>query len=97
MDVEYWRARDLQPCLGYSQWRRFENAIQKAIESCKQSGNNPEHHFAGAGKPILGGKGAIQIVDDYHLSLFACYLIAHNCWYQVFTATHFAMSYIRNI
>lgn len=76
--VEYWSARDLQPCLGYSQWRRFENAIQKAIESCKQSGNDPSHHFAGAGNPIIGGKGAMQVVEDYHLSRFACYLIAQN-------------------
>lgn len=52
--IEYWSARDLQPYLGYSQWRRFENAIEKAIESCKQSGNNPSHHFAGAGKVIPG-------------------------------------------
>lgn len=76
--VEYWSARDLQSCLGYTQWRRFENAIQKAIESCRQSGNNPEHHFAGAGKPIPGGKGSSQMVNDYHLSRFACYLIAQN-------------------
>ncbi len=32
-----------------------------------------EHHFAGAGKPITGGKGAVQVVDDYQLSRFACY------------------------
>ncbi len=76
--MEYWSARDLQPCLGYSQWRRFENAIKKAMESCKQSGNNPDDHFAGAGKPIPGGKGSSQVVDDYHLSRFACYLIAQN-------------------
>lgn len=31
--VEYRSARDLQLCLGYSQWRFFENAINKAIES----------------------------------------------------------------
>src|SRR3990172_1168393 len=76
--AEYWSARDLQPLLGYSQWRRFENAIKRAIESCKQSGNDPQHHFAGAGKPIKGGKGAIQTVEDCHLSRFACYLIAQN-------------------
>lgn len=76
--IEYWRARDLQPSLGYSQWRRFENAIQKAIESCKQSGNDPSHHFAGAGNPITNGRGRMQVVDDYHLSRFACYLIAQN-------------------
>ena len=62
--VEYWSARDLMSCLGYSQWRRFENAIQKAIESCRQSGNNPEHHFAGAGKLIIKGKGASQELNN---------------------------------
>lgn len=76
--VEYWSARDLQPCLGYTQWRRFENAIKKAIESCKQSKNDPNHHFASAGKQIEFGKGAMQMVEDYHLSRFACYLIAQN-------------------
>ena len=77
-DAEYWSARELQPLLGYKQWRRFEDAIKRAMLSCQQSGNNPEYHFAGAGKPIKGGKGAVQTVDDYHLSRFACYLIAQN-------------------
>ena len=76
--AEYWSARALQSMLGYSQWRRFEQAIERAITSCKESGNPPEHHFAGAGKPITGGKGAVQVVDDYQLSRFACYLIAQN-------------------
>jgi DNA-damage-inducible protein D len=75
---EYWSARELQPLLGYTQWRRFENAIKKAVTSCEQSGNDPGHHFAGAGKPIAGGKGAVQIVPDFQLSRFACYLIAQN-------------------
>ena len=47
-DAEYWSARDLQPLLGYSQWRSFEKAVQKAIASCGQSGNDPDHHFAHA-------------------------------------------------
>ncbi len=76
--AEYWSARDLQPLLGYSQWRRFENAINKAVQSCEASGNKKDYHFASAGKPIVGGKGAVQIADDYHLSRFACYLIAQN-------------------
>ena len=50
--AEYWSARDLQPLLGYSQWRRFEQAIERAMTSCEQSGNNPAHHFAGAGKMV---------------------------------------------
>ncbi len=76
--VEYWSARDLQPCLGYSNWRDFKNATKKAIKSCEQSGNKPDHHFAGARKQIEFGKGATQMVEDYHLSRFACYLIAQN-------------------
>lgn len=76
--AEYWSARDLQLLLGYSQWRRFEQAIKRAASSCQQSGNKPDYHFAGAGKPITGGKGAIQVVEDFHLSRFACYLIAQN-------------------
>ena len=76
--AEYWSARDLQSLLGYSQWRRFEQAIERALSSCRESGTPPEHHFAGAGKPIPGGKGAVQVVNDFHLSRFACYLIAQN-------------------
>ena len=52
--AEYWSARDLQPLLGYGQWRRFEDAIKRAITSCKQSGNEPDHRFADAGKVMKG-------------------------------------------
>ncbi len=76
--AEFWSARDLQPLLGYVQWRRFEDAIKRAMISFEQSGNKPDYHFANVGKPIIGGKGAVQTVDDYHLSRFACYLIAQN-------------------
>ncbi|MFA7239185.1 MAG: DNA damage-inducible protein D [Sulfuricellaceae bacterium] len=77
-EAEYWSARDLQSLLGYGQWRRFEDAVKRAITSCEQSGNKPDYHFADAGKPITGGKGAVQVVNDYQLSRFACYLIAQN-------------------
>ena len=76
--AEYWSARDLQPLLGYTQWRRFEQAIERAMTSCETSGNNPAYHFAGAGKMIELGKGGQREVDDYQLSRFACYLIAQN-------------------
>jgi DNA-damage-inducible protein D len=76
--AEYWSARDLQPVLGYNHWRSFENALQKAITSCQQSGNAPDHHFARARKMIILGKGGERDVPDYHLSRFACYLIAQN-------------------
>jgi DNA-damage-inducible protein D len=76
--AEYWSAHDIQPLLGYTQWRRFEDAVKRAITSCKQSGNESKYHFAGAGKMIDVGKGGIREVPDYHLSRFACYLIAQN-------------------
>lgn len=76
--AEYWSARDLQPLLGYNQWRNFEKAIAKAITSCQQSGNEPDDHFARARKMITLGKGGQRDVDDYSLSRFACYLIAQN-------------------
>jgi len=76
--AEYWSARDLQPLLGYSQWRRFEQAIERAKSSCQASGNPPGNHFAGAGKMVDLGSGSARSIDDYHLSRFACYLIAQN-------------------
>ncbi|MDX9972042.1 MAG: DNA damage-inducible protein D [FCB group bacterium] len=76
--AEYWSARDLQPLLGYSQWRRFEEAVQRAITSCQQSGNDPAYHFAGAGKLVQLGSGSEREIPDFHLSRFACYLIAQN-------------------
>ena len=76
--AEYWSAREIQPLLGYTQWRRFEDAIKRALTSCKQSGNIPANHFAGVGKMVDIGSGSSREVMDYHLSRFACYLIAQN-------------------
>ena len=77
-EAEYWSARDLQSLLGYSQWRRFEDAINRAITSCGQSENEPDDHFAGAGKMVELGSGSLRNLEDYQLSRFACYLIAQN-------------------
>ena len=76
--AEYWSARELMPLLGYLQWRRFEDAVHRASTSCQQSGNDPGNHFAGAGKMVRLGSGSEREVSDYHLSRFACYLIAQN-------------------
>jgi DNA-damage-inducible protein D len=76
--AEFWSARELQIVLGYAQWRRFENIIKKAMESCEQSGNKTGHHFANLGKMVGIGSGSIREVEDFQLSRFACYLIAQN-------------------
>ena len=76
--IEYWSARDLMPLLGYDKWERFDGAIKRAMIACESAGNAVSDHFPGAGKAIKTGKGAVQELKDYHLSRFACYLIAQN-------------------
>ena len=75
---EYWFARELQKALEYSQWRRFEETIQRAITACNMSNYNVSDHFANVGKMISIGKGGQRKVEDYKLSRYACYLIAQN-------------------
>jgi len=49
---EYWLARELQVILGYAQWRRFCDAIDRAMVSCKINEQDPKFHFAEVGKLI---------------------------------------------
>lgn len=77
-DNEYWEARELQQVLEYAQWRRFEDAINRAKIACKLSGQDVDYHFAEAGKQITKGKGANQEIKDYRLTRYACYLIVMN-------------------
>lgn len=76
--VEYWSAREIYPHLGYTQWRRFVDAIERAKESCKAASQAIGDHFAGAGKMIDLGKGGTREVEDILLSRYACYLVAQN-------------------
>ena len=75
---EYWLARELQPVLEYTQWRRFADVIERAKLACRNSGYNVEDHFADVGKTIEMPKNAHKIVPDYMLSRYACYLIVMN-------------------
>lgn len=76
--VEYWRARDLMPLLGYTRWENFNNAIQRAVESCETSGVNVSDHFRDVTKMVPLGSGSERPVVDYMLTRYACYLIAQN-------------------
>lgn len=73
---EYWSARELMPLLGYEKWERFADAIGRAKIVAHNSGYVVADQFPGAGKMVELGSGASRRVDDYHLSRYACYLVA---------------------
>lgn len=75
---EFWYARELQPVLDYSQWRNFKDAVERAKLACKNSGIDPEIHFADVSKSSPMPNGGERILDDYMLSRYACYLIVMN-------------------
>ena len=64
--------------LGYSKWGNLKKVIDKAKITCKISGNKVDNCFADVGKSIISGKGKIDIIEDYKLSRYACYLIVQN-------------------
>lgn len=76
--IEYWLARELKELLGYTEWRNFLNAVNKAKESCKTSGEEVSNHFVDVNKMVLLGSGSERQVDDIMLTRYACYLIAQN-------------------
>ena len=76
--IEYWLARELQSLLGYAEWRNFINAIDKAKESCKTTGELVTDHFVDVNKMVKIGSGAERPQDDIMLTRYACYLIAQN-------------------
>lgn len=75
---EYWSARDLMPLLGYEKWERFADAIGRAKVAAHNAGYVVAEQFPGAGKMVDTGNGARRQIEDYHLSRYACYLIALN-------------------
>ena len=75
---EYWLARDLQKVLKYKDWRNFQKVIGKAVISAKNSVSDKENWVVEVNKPIKTGKGKKEIIKDYKLSRYICYLVVQN-------------------
>ena len=76
--LEFWYARELQIVLDYKEWRKFENVINKAKESCENSNISAFEHFVGADKLSKRANNAEVLIKDYKLTRYAAYLIAQN-------------------
>src|SRR3989339_2022132 len=76
--VECWSARELQEIFDYSEWRNFLKVIDKAKDSCKNSGESVPDHFVDINKMVVLGSGAERKIDDIALTRYACYLVAQN-------------------
>lgn len=76
--IEFWYARELMPILQYAKWQNFKKIIDKAMVACKNSEISIENCFTDISKPIISGKGKQELIEDYKLNRYACYLIAQN-------------------
>ena len=75
---EFWYARELQKVLEYKEWRNFQKVIDKVVTSAENSISIKKDWVVEVNKPIKTGKGKAEIIKDYKLSRYICYLIVQN-------------------
>lgn len=75
---EYWSSRELAQTLGYTDYRNFEQVIQKARLSCFNTGHKIDDHFVDVTDMVGIGSGAQRPVKTTLLSRYACYLAIQN-------------------
>ena len=75
---EYWYARELSKVLKYRDWRNFQKVVDKAIISAKNSVLDNGDWVVEVNRPIKTGKGKEELIKDYKLSRYICYLIVQN-------------------
>ncbi len=75
---EFWSARDMAKILGYSEYGRFQNTLNKAEIACENSGYNSEEHFDHTVEMVEIGSKAKREFETVRLSRYACYLVVQN-------------------
>ena len=75
---EFWYARKLQKVLEYKDWRNSQKVLNKAVISAQNSFSADEDWLVEVNKPIKTGKGKEELIKDYKLSRYVCYLIVQN-------------------
>ncbi len=75
---EFWSVRQLAKALDYDDLRNFLNVVEKAKESCKNSGFDIADHFVDITEMVPLGSGAERAMPSIALSRYACYLIVQN-------------------
>ena len=75
---EFWYARELQKVLEYRDWRNFKKVIDKAKESCENSGFSVDEQLVEVNKLSKRNNDATIEIQDFKLSRYICYLIVQN-------------------
>lgn len=75
---EHWSSRDFAKVLEYTDYRNFEQVIEKARLACFNSGQRVDDHFVDITEMVEIGSGASRPVKTTLLSRYACYLVVQN-------------------
>ena len=75
---EYWYARELSKVLEYKDWRNFLKVLNKAKDTCKNSGFNIDEQPVVVNRLLKRNNNATANIQDYKLSRYICYLIVQN-------------------
>lgn len=76
--TEHWSSREFARVLEYTNYRNFEQVVEKAKVACFNSGQRIEDHFVDIDDMIEVGKGAMRPVKTTLMSRYACYLVIQN-------------------
>lgn len=77
---EFWSARELQPLMGYAEWRNLQTAIERARAAIRNTEGKSAltSHVVDANTIVARPQGGSIRKADFELSRYAAYLTAIN-------------------